>query len=265
MKNSGSAVISSNKVDLKQLAIDAAIAGDWNQAVELNREVLTNDSNDVEALNRLARAYFILGQVETAKKNYKKVLTIDPYNQIASNNLKRLSKIDGQTNEPDDGHNKHLIDFNVFIGEPGTIKLVNLVKVATPQLLSQLTCGERLEIQTKKHGAIITTSGSIYLGALPDDLAFLLLSLINGGNKYEVFVKKVTNKNLQVLLRETYRSPKFTGQPSFIEIANKTYFMPLRRESLATETSAILNSEEESEDDFTPVVSTSDEDNEEEE
>ncbi|HEY5600812.1 MAG TPA: tetratricopeptide repeat protein [Patescibacteria group bacterium] len=258
MKNLNPSVPSSG-IDLKQSAINAAIAGDWQQAVEINKKLLADHPQNSEALNRLARAYFVLGNVIEAKKTYRRVLDIDPYNQIASNNLKRLSKVDGNGN----GTNGHSIDFNVFIAEPGTTKLINLIKVATPQTLSQLTCGEKLDISPKKHSVVVTTFDKIYLGALPDDLAHLLLSLMDGGNKYEVFVKKVTNNNLQILIRETFRSPRFISQPSFIEITAKTYFMPVRREPAISEDSTPVSPEAEAEENLSaspsPIVSDDDE------
>jgi len=71
----------------------------------------------------------------------------------------------------------------------------------------------------KRHGIGIATNDGQYLGALPDDLAHRLLTYISGGNKYSVFVKYATTKNLTVFIKEIERSTKFVNQPSFQTIS----------------------------------------------
>src|SRR3989338_4300800 len=71
-------------------AIQAALRGKWTEAVDLNAAILRENPNELEALNRLARAYAELGEIAKADSTYRKVLVLDKYNPIAIKNLKRL-------------------------------------------------------------------------------------------------------------------------------------------------------------------------------
>ena len=111
----------------------------------------------------------------------------------------------------------------VFLYEPGKTKIVNLLNLAPPQVLSSINCGDQVLINPKNHAITVSTNDGTYIGAFPDDLAHRLISLILGGNRYEAFAKSVTTKILSILIRETYRSEKFTNQPSFAT-KNTSYF-----------------------------------------
>ena len=66
---------------LAQQAIQKALSGNWDEALELNKEILDSDPNNTDALNRTARAYAELGKIELAKKTAKKCnfLQINPF------------------------------------------------------------------------------------------------------------------------------------------------------------------------------------------
>ena len=69
--------------DLAQKAVAAALAGDWKEAEKINKQILKGDKSDVDALNRLARAYAEQGNLKKAKETAQKVLKINTFNQIA--------------------------------------------------------------------------------------------------------------------------------------------------------------------------------------
>ena len=104
---------------------------------------------------------------------------------------------------------------NYFLFEPGKTKIIQLLNLAPPSTIARLNCGEKLSMTLKKHTICVASENGTYLGALPDDLSHKLLSYINGGNKYDVYVKYSTAKKLTVFIREIERSPKFENQPSF--------------------------------------------------
>src|SRR3990167_10437079 len=79
---------------LKSFAIEAALTCDWIEASKINRKIVKLAQNDVEALNRLARAQACCDQHNKALKTYKKVLALDPYNIIAKKNFEKLSRIE---------------------------------------------------------------------------------------------------------------------------------------------------------------------------
>ncbi len=209
---------------LAQAATQAALSANWQEAAKINQKILHTTADNIEALNRLARAYCCLGQFTKAQKTYRKVLDLDPYNIIARKNLDRISKTNGATITKGSGlsaspsASSQIPTVNVaklFLFEPGKTKIISLLNVAPPTTLGLLNTGELVLINPKSHAVTITTQNGIYLGALPDDLAHKLIAFVGGGNIYEAYVKSATTKNLTILIRETYRSEKFTNQPSF--------------------------------------------------
>ena len=195
-----------------KLAIQAALEGDWQKASQINSKILKDNPEDVDALNRLARAYFELCQLEKTKECYQKVLEVDPANSIATKNLKLLTKGNGNGRN---GKSQNL-SLDIFLSEPGRTKLVNLVNLATPTTLSILKCGEQVGIVFKKHQVIIESFDSQYLGAIPDDLSHYLISLTKAGNCYQAFIKAVKTNLLTVIVWEKERAEKFANQPSFL-------------------------------------------------
>jgi hypothetical protein len=100
--------------------------------------------------------------------------------------------------------------------------MVNLLKVAEPQKLSQAFCGMKVLMAVKNHKITIIDANGDYLGVLPDDISHHLLRLYKGGNKYDLFIKSIRVNSLSVLIKETFRSKKFKNQPSFLEYSDST-------------------------------------------
>jgi Flp pilus assembly protein TadD len=77
-------------------AIDQAMASQWPQAIATNLSLIDASGRDVEAYNRLGKAYWQLGRVSEACAAYTATLQIDPTNAIARCNVTRLAAlIDG--------------------------------------------------------------------------------------------------------------------------------------------------------------------------
>lgn len=201
--------------NLHRLAIDASLDCKWEEAVKMNKHILKLDPQSVDALNRLAKAYMELGRYNLAKRYYSESLKNDPYNPIASKNLKiiRSFKTNGEPVIPMD-HTR--ISATLFLQEPGKTKIVTLLKVAEPQKLSKAFCGMKVTSVVKGRKIIIADSIGVYLGVLPDDVSHSLIRLSNGGNKYEFFIKSIKVNGLSVLIREVFRSKRFKNQPSFL-------------------------------------------------
>lgn len=216
---------------LAQAAIVAALASKWQEAVELNEQIILREKDNVEAMNRLARANYFLGETQKAQKLYKQVLALDPYNVIA---LKNLDKIEKTANPHSDrtvkngllqngmesviNHSPAVTNLSqIFLYEPGKTKVVNLLNLAPPTVLATLSCGDQVFLNPKNHSITVLNNQGIYLGAFPDDIAHRLLTLITGGNQYEAFVKCATLKMLTIFVREIKRGPKFAAQPSFAQ------------------------------------------------
>ena len=81
----------STLIPLHQQAIQAALCANWQEALDINLQIIKQLPQSVEVLNRVARAYFELGNLKQSRKYYEEALKNDPYNQIAAKFLKRIA------------------------------------------------------------------------------------------------------------------------------------------------------------------------------
>jgi hypothetical protein len=241
-----------------QLAINAALECRWDDALKLNRQIIKEQPENVDALNRLARVYLEKGSFSLSKKYYTLALKYDPYNPIASKNLKIIQAFkkdvdksaDGEQNGKIPSIGRARISPDLFLHEPGKTKIISLLKVAEPQRLSQTYCGMPVNMVIKNRGVTVLDNEDRYLGVLPDDVSHLIIKLIKGGNKYAAFVKSVKVNGLALLIRETFRANKFRNQPSFLEYSQLSQSMemlaPLEKKDRIEEDLSDGESEEES-------------------
>ena len=71
-------------------AVEQALMGRWDEAVQANLQVLEMFPDDVKAHNRLGKAYHELGRDEEAAAAYEQALQRQPSNPIARRNLAQL-------------------------------------------------------------------------------------------------------------------------------------------------------------------------------
>lgn len=214
----------STSSNIHHQAISAALEARWDDALKLNKKIIKLDPQSVDGLARLARAYMEMGRFNLAKKYYNEALKYDPYNPIASKNLKIIKSFKSN-NQPKNGNgNGHgKLSSSLFLQEPGKSKIINLLKVAEPQKLSQAYCGMQVGAAVKNRKITIVDEEGTYLGVLPDDICHHLMRLLRGGNKYEFFIKSVRVNSLSLLIRETFRSRRFKNQPSFLESSSSPH------------------------------------------
>ncbi|HEX8931584.1 MAG TPA: tetratricopeptide repeat protein [Patescibacteria group bacterium] len=194
--------------NLKSQAIQTALVGDWINAVDLNQQLLAEEPNDIDTLNRLAFAFLSLGKPKDAKALYEKVLSLDMKNPIAIRNLKRLN--DGKSTKTNITLN------NIFIEEPGKTKVIELLNVADKKVITHLRSGETIELKIKRNKIFVIDSENQYIGMLPDDICQRLIKFMEAGNQYEAFVRTIENNRVCIFVRETKRIKKFHDQPSFV-------------------------------------------------
>lgn len=200
-----------------QAAIKASLCNDWENAISINKQILEINPNDVSTLNRIAYAYIQIGDIDRAKKTYRKILLIDRYNHIAHKNLDKISSLPKNIKVNDNKLNpKAPLSPGLFIEEPGKTKTLMLIHLAPCSVLSRLNVGDTLLLHSKKHSIDVRNQDNTYVGALPDDVSFRLIRLIKSGNIYQVSVKNVTKNCLAVFIREEKRGKRFQNQPSFI-------------------------------------------------
>lgn len=204
---------------LKDKAIQAMLLGDWKNAVSLNKTLIKEDPKDIDALNRLAYAFTILGKIRDAKSTYKKVLKLDILNQIAIRNIKKLTDMGPKQIA------KSLSSIrgvnNTFLEETGKTKIISLVNTAQPKIITLLTTGQPVIIIIKRSKIFVQNQNNQYLGVLPDDIGRRLIKLINGGNTYTACIKSATEHNVCVFVKETKRVSKYKNQPSFPQTADQ--------------------------------------------
>lgn len=216
------------KEKLEEQAIKTALSSHWQEAVELNQEILKKTPLDIDALNRLGYALFKLGKIKQARSYFRKVLKIDRYNPVANKNLKRLAKIKRIEPQKDQAP----VSPSLFLEEPGKTKTVILVKIAPQKILSSLSIGQLLVLYPKRYSIEVRAEDKTYLGALPDDLSFRLIRLIKNGYRYQALIKNIKENFLSIFLRETKRGERLQGQPSFTPSEKKAYFPFLKEEVL---------------------------------
>src|SRR5215469_16509928 len=104
---------------LVEQAIKLASQSQWEEAVAVNRSLLSQFPRDPEALNRLGKALSELGQYAEAKKAYAETLEINPANSIARKNLERLSHLGDEAGDHAPKAAAERIDPRLFIEETG--------------------------------------------------------------------------------------------------------------------------------------------------
>lgn len=196
---------------LESQAIKAALSADWEQAISINKQIVKSDPENLEAHNRLGRAYSEIGQLEKAKSSYRAVLRHNPYNSIALKNVERLkvangkSKITGSTT----------LDPDLFMEEPGKTKVLELGDLAKPNVLASLHTGDVVKFEAEKSGIVFSDAARARLGSFEGELAERLAVFLKAGNIYEAHVKSVKPTELRVFMREIKRTPKYTNTASF--------------------------------------------------
>ncbi len=198
-------------IDFEELAISSALKCDWKSAIEANKQVLKEEPNDIEALNRLARAYYESGNTKEAKKISLKVLEIEPSNKIAEKAIERYKK-NKKTGLINEEHNVNVSD---FIEEVGTTKQTNLLYLCANDVISTLDSGDEVLLVTHSHRVSVTTNKNKYLGKLPDDLSAKIRNLIKKGYKYKALVKSTENCCIKIIIKETKRGKGFENTQSF--------------------------------------------------
>lgn len=200
------------RLDPAQEAIAAALKGDWEVAIETNLRILKESSKDIEALNRLARAYSEVGNIKKARETAQTVLKHDPFNTIAARCLLKWKSV---KNTKNGSVRQAPRDPKTFLEEPGKTKITALLYLGDNKTLASLNTGDELKLSAHQHRVSVLSQNGSYVGRLADDLSSRLRQLIKNGNKYEVLVKSVDSASVKVFLREISRGSS-DDSPSFV-------------------------------------------------
>jgi tetratricopeptide (TPR) repeat protein len=231
-------------------AIALAMQGRWREAVAANQEIIASFPHDVDAYNRLGRAYIELGDYAQAKEAYQRAIEFDPYNVIAQKNLRRLPYLGEAGSEADSDR----AEPQYFIEETGKAGVVNLYRLAPPEVLARMAAGNKAYLKVDGSGLTVTNTRGEYLGQVEPRHAQRLIKLMRGGNQYAAAIVSAADDRVLVIIREAYQDPSQAGQLSFPPRGGESlrpYLSDkmLRRELEHIETGAEETAETESEGD----------------
>lgn len=208
-------------------AIQLALESKWEEAAALNRTIVQAAPTDVDAWNRLGKALLELGRFREAFESYARSVELDPVNQIAKKNLERLEGLKDQ--EVSRGPSIARVAQDLFIEEVGKTGLT-MLQIASVDLMPTLTAGDEVLLKPLDDAISVESADGDYLGQIEPKLGLRLLRLMEGGSQYAAAVKSLQDDKVELIIKETYRSPTQT-RPSFQPSSSESV-RPYIRESL---------------------------------
>ncbi|MGZ8474761.1 MAG: tetratricopeptide repeat protein [Candidatus Limnocylindria bacterium] len=214
---------------LAETAIAQATRGEWDAAVDTNRE-LVDLGPDVDGFNRLGKALAELGRNDEALAAYEQALERDGTNRIAQRNVERLRMVTassgaargGGRGKPGKGAKggkapSEKAPSTVFIEEMGKTGRARLINLATPRALAPLSPGDALELVVDGDALIATSREGVPMGTVEPRIAARLLKLTAAGNRYEAAVTTVheAGEDVTMIIREVFTHPANFGKVSF--------------------------------------------------
>jgi tetratricopeptide (TPR) repeat protein len=196
-----------------KLAVTLAMEGRWREAVAANKNLIENFPSDVDAHNRLGRAYMELGEYSLAREAYDKACQLDPYNIIAKRNLQRLSHLGDAVVTLGDRFQK--VVPQQFIEEVGKAGVVNLYRLAPPEILAKTVAGSTVNLRIDGPNLVAENNYGEYLGQVESKHGQRLIKLIEGGNQYSAAIVSSTEEAVNVIIKEVYQAPSQAGRLSF--------------------------------------------------
>ncbi len=194
-------------------AIDLAMQGRWREAVAANRLIIEDFPGDVDAYNRLGRAYMELGEYAQAREAYTRAVEIDPYSAIARKNLQRLRYLEGEAASSEVEYRR--VAPQQFIEEIGKAGVVNLYHLAPKEIRARMVAGDEVHLKVDGPRLSVESSRGEYLGQVDPRHGPRLIKLIEGGNRYTAAVVSSAEEAMTIIIREVYQDPSQTGRLSF--------------------------------------------------
>jgi hypothetical protein len=209
---------------LADAAIGHATHGDWEAAVEANRQLLELGP-DIDAYNRLGKALAELGRNGEALEAYEQALERDATNRIAQRNADRLrlllaaqdgGKADGEpAARPKRGARPEKAPATLFIEEMGKTGRARLINLAAPRVLAPLSPGDAVDL-VADGDQLVAKVGRAAIGQVEPRIAARLLKLMEGGNRYEAALTTIhEGGDVTIIIHEVFTHPANFGKVSF--------------------------------------------------
>src|SRR5919109_1968576 len=199
---------------LSEIAIGHATRGEWDAAVDANRQLLELGP-DIDAYNRLGKALAELGQTAEALEAYEQALERDATNRIAQRNAERLRVlVAGDTATAESRAEK--APATLFIEEMGKTGRARLINLAAPRVLAPLSPGDAISLEVKGDD-LVANVGTTAIGSVEPRIAARLLKLIAGGNRYDAAITTIHEGggDVVIMIREIFSHPANFGKVSF--------------------------------------------------
>lgn len=203
-----------NRRQVVEEARRAALDGNWEGAIAINKELLERDPKDSAAYNRLGRAYLEQRDYSAAYEAYSDALKSDPANLISRRNLQRLEYLrsgKASNDAPPTVFPRTL----VFIEEVGKTWVDELVNPAPMSELAEIYAGQKLELVPDGNRLAVHDVNGRRIGEIEAKTAERVMQLMAGGNIYEVYALGPSAASIRVILREVHHDPALAGQISF--------------------------------------------------
>lgn len=201
---------------LADLAIGHATRGDWEAAVQANRELLELGP-DTDAYNRLGKALAELGRHAEALEAYEQALARDATNRIAERNVERLRVLADRQPESADGSGDGKPDkapAALFIEEMGKTGHARLINLAGADMLAPLSPGDQV-VLTTVGDQLVANVRDEEIGQVEPRVGSRLVKLMAGGNRYEAAITIISRDDVRIIIRETFAHPSNFGKVSF--------------------------------------------------
>jgi tetratricopeptide (TPR) repeat protein len=193
-------------------AISLAMKNRWEEAAQVNQEILDLFPNEVDAYNRLGKALTELGRYAEAREAYAQAVKLDPLNGIAAKNLQRLGKLAA---EGAAAPAPSPVDPRLFIEESGKTTVTQLTDMRRSDATAKLSAGDQLQLERRGNQLVVADSAGKDVGRIEPKLEQDLVRLLDLGNQYSVFVTAANEQSVHVIIRETHRAAAMGNRPSF--------------------------------------------------
>ena len=201
------------KNDRSRKAVALAMNNRWEEAVAVNQTIARDFPDDIGTYNRLGKALSELGRNREAQEAFRSVLKRSPNNAIAKKNLSRLMKLSDAAAPRIARTNSRRSQ--TFLEESGNAGITSLIKLAPPDSLAKLTPGDAVRLESAGSGLVVKDESGAYVGQVEPRVGTRIARLTKGGNLYEASVTSVEERELAIIIRETYKTPAQSGIVSF--------------------------------------------------
>lgn len=198
---------------LAETAIAHATRGEWDAAVEANRQLLEHGP-DTDAYNRLGKALAELGRHAEALEAYQSALERDATNRIAERNVARLRVLVEQERADGDNGKSEKVSASSFIEEMGKTGHARLINLAPARQLAPLSPGDAVELVLDGE-LLVARVGELQVGQVEPRVGSRLAKLIKGGNRYEAAITTLDRDEVRIIVREVFAHPSNFGKVSF--------------------------------------------------